>query len=797
MQLKSISMQGFKSFAKKANIDLSTPVTGVVGPNGSGKSNVAESIRFVLGEQSMKGLRSKSGSDLIFKGSSFLSPLSRASVSIHLDNTDKKINEKILSRNSEQNEILLNFINLDEIILTREIYSDGASEYLINGTKVRLKDVQELLAMANISASSHTIVNQGEADRILLSNNTDRREMIEEALGLRIYHMRIKDGEKKLDKVRSHLQEIDLLRRENTPHLNSLRKQVKELEKREEEIDTASKMLKVYLFKEDKNLKLKKEEIKHHENIFEKINILEDELISLAKEKESFLNDDKNTYTQKEIEKINEEIKYEEEKLSILDKERDILYKEIVSLDLEIKFLEKKKEEILNKNKNLENIKEDIENYLINKSTFKAFEGNRERLWHNILSLYEAKKYEELKTDLIFAQSEEKDFFSEIKKEEVQKEKNKEENLKIENDYDGEINSLQITIKEKKEKFDEINFEKKNLEKEMEIKSEKKNRLLTEEKEKSYKIDNKILSLKLEIEKLNSIKENIKLKSESIKNQEFDFENLLKEMSVLIGSLAFQYRSFNESESREEEKVFLDLENHDLLRKIERSKIKIEESGIINAGEILEEYKNLSERDQFLANEIMDLENSRMNLENLIKDLKDTLLLEFNTGLQKINTNFNNYFNEIFPGGKASLAIEKIERKNSENNLEEDFDEQKEKEPGIEISVNLPEKKVKDLQMLSGGERALSSIALIFAMSSINHPPFMVLDETDAALDEANARKYGKMIRRLAERSKLLVITHNRETMNQCDVLYGVTVGAEGCSKLLSIKFDQATEYAK
>lgn len=797
MQLKSISMQGFKSFAKKVNIDLSTPVTGVVGPNGSGKSNVAEAIRFVLGEQSMKGLRSKSGSDLIFKGSSYISALSRASVSIHLDNTDKKINEKILSRNSEQNEILLNFINLDEIILTREIYLDGASEYLINGTKVRLKDVQELLAMANISAASHTIVNQGEADRILLSNNTDRREMIEEALGLRIYHMRIKEGERKLDKVHSHLQEIDLLRRENTPHLNSLKKQVKELEKREEEIDIASKMLKVYFYKEDKNIKAKKEETKHHENIFEKINILEDELISLSKEKESIANNDQNTDSQKKLEEISSEIKYEEEKLSILDRERDILYKEIVGLDLEIKFLEKKKTEILNKNSNINEIKEDIENYLINKHTFKAFEGNRDRLWHNILSLYEAKRFEELKTDLLLAKEEEKAFFTEIKKEEIQKEKDKEKNTETENNFEEEINSLRSTEKEKKIKFEELNNSKREIEKEIHQKLETKNNLKGEEKEKSYKIDNKILSLKLEIEKLNSIKENISLKTSAIRNQEFDFENLLKEVSVLIGSLAFQYRSFNEAEMTDEDKTFFTLEQHDLLRKIERSKIRIEESGIINAGEILEEYKNLSERDAFLSGEIADLENSRMNLENLIKDLKETLLVEFNTGLEKINFNFNNYFNEIFQGGKASLAIEKIEKKIKEDNLEEDFEEEKEKEPGIEISVNLPEKKVKDLQMLSGGERALASIALIFAMSSINHPPFMVLDETDAALDEANARKYGKMVRRLAERSKLLVITHNRETMNQCDVLYGVTVSAEGCSKLLSIRFDEAVDYAK
>lgn len=797
MQLKSISMQGFKSFAKKVNIDLEAPVTGVVGPNGSGKSNVAESIRFVLGEQSMKGLRSKSGSDLIFKGSSFLSPLSRASVSIHLDNTSKKINEKILSRNSEQNEILLNFINLDEIILTREIYSDGASEYLINGTKVRLKDVQELLAMANISAASHTIVNQGEADRILLSNNSDRREMIEEALGLRIYHMRIKDGEKKLDKVRSHLNEIDLLRRENTPILNSLRKQVKELEKREEEIDMASKMLKIYLFKEDKNIKSKKEETNFHENILEKINILEDDLVTLAKEKEILEENNQNTEIQKEIQKIKEEIIFEEEKLNILEKEREILYKESINLDLEIKFLEKKREEILNKNKNLEEIKDDIENYFVNKNSFKAFEGNRDRLWHNILSLYEAKRYEELKTDLYLAKEEEKNFFNEIKKDEIQKERQEIIERAEESDFNTEIKTLKDRLEGRKTRLEELDYSKKNFEKEIEIKKEKKNRLLNEEKEKSYKIDNKILSLKLELEKLNSVKENIKLKSENIKMEELDFENLLKEMSALIGSLAFQYRNVKEDELSDDEKIYFALEKHELLRKIERSKIRIEESGIMNAGEILEEYKTLSERDEFLSKEIADLENSRMNLENLIKDLKDTLLLEFNTGLSKINENFNNYFNEIFPGGKASLAIEKIEKKISEENLEEDLDEEKTKEPGIEISVNLPEKKVKDLQMLSGGERALSSIALIFAMSSINHPPFMVLDETDAALDEANARKYGKMVRRLAERSKLLVITHNRETMNQCDVLYGVTVGAEGCSKLLSIKFEDATEYAK
>ena len=120
-------------------------------------------------------------------------------------------------------DIVINFINLDEITLTREIYADGQSEYTVNNTKVRLKDVQELLALAQISAAGHTIINQGEADKILLSNNKERREILEEALGLRIYHMRIKESEKKLSKVSDHLREIDLMRKENLPHLNFLK----------------------------------------------------------------------------------------------------------------------------------------------------------------------------------------------------------------------------------------------------------------------------------------------------------------------------------------------------------------------------------------------------------------------------------------------------------------------------------------------------------------------------------------------------------------------------------------------
>ncbi len=792
MYLKSVSMQGFKSFAKKINIDLTAPVTGVVGPNGSGKSNVAEAIRFVLGEQSMKGLRSKSGSDLIFKGSSKIAPLSRASVSMYLDNTSKKIDEKIINSNTETSSALSNFITLDEIVLTREVYSDGTSEYLINDTKVRLKDVQELLAMANISVAGHTIVNQGEADRILLSNNFERREMVEDALGLRIYQMRIKEGEKKLEKVKIHLNQIASMRRENLPHLNYLKKQVKELEKREEEIGFIDEMLKVYLYKENIEIERKRKDIPQN-GVDGQIDALETELHTLSdakRETEKRINEagENNEATQT----LSTELKDIERELHQILEERERVYREILNLEVEIKFLEKKQEEIKNQ-KNISEVVEEVKNYFIDKQDLHSFAGNRDLLWKNIFELYDLKNYEELHTVLKDTNINEKAFFEQLTNQDVNKIKNT-NNSPTEN-FSSEIKNLEDKLFEKKNTLEKLDEQKNQIISKKEEKSEELKRIEKDAQENTYKLDNKILQLKLDLEKLYSQKEAIRLREENLAEQEKDFETLIQEMSSLIGNKVFDYKNFDENTMPDEERVLFELSQHDLGKKLERSRIRIEESGVINAKDILDEYNHLTERDSFLAGEIADLENSQNNLETLIKDLKDTLLSDFNQGLQKINTNFNNYFNEIFPGGKASLSLEKIVKPIVEGvNLEE---AEEEKEPGIEITISLPEKKIKDLQMLSGGERALSSIALIFAMSSINHPPFMVLDETDAALDESNARKYGKMIRRLAERSKLLVITHNRETMNQCDVLYGVTIGSDGSSKLLSIKFNEATEYAK
>jgi chromosome segregation protein len=165
MHLARLTIAGFKSFAKKTAFDFASPVVGVVGPNGSGKSNVAESIRFVLGEQSMKSMRGKRGEDMIWNGSSAVPRANRGSVSIVFDNHDRFLN-----------------LDIDEVTIERVVQRDGVNEYRLNGSIVRLKDVMELLAGANIGESGHHIISQGEADKILSASVRDRREMLEDAL---------------------------------------------------------------------------------------------------------------------------------------------------------------------------------------------------------------------------------------------------------------------------------------------------------------------------------------------------------------------------------------------------------------------------------------------------------------------------------------------------------------------------------------------------------------------------------------------------------------------------------------
>ena len=216
MILKRLELSGFKSFAKTTILQFPSAVTAVVGPNGSGKSNVAEALRWVLGEQSMKSLRGKKGEDLIFNGSQTVAKMGRASVSLVFDNKNK-----ILP------------VDFDEVIIARLVHRSGENEYLVNDSPVRLKDIAELLGKVGLGASSHHIISQGEADRFLNASAKERKEIIEKALGLKIYQTKKADAEKRLEKTAENIKQVESLRREIQHQLKFLKKEAEKIEEAE------------------------------------------------------------------------------------------------------------------------------------------------------------------------------------------------------------------------------------------------------------------------------------------------------------------------------------------------------------------------------------------------------------------------------------------------------------------------------------------------------------------------------------------------------------------------------------
>ena len=743
MRLSYITISGFKSFAKKTTIDVTQQVTGVVGPNGSGKSNIAEAIRFVLGEQSMKSMRSKTGSDVIFKGSEHLSALSRASVTMVIDNR-KKEGEGIDTSAISQD--LAPYLMYDELTLSRIIYADGTSDYTLNNAKVRLKDVQELLSFAGIGGSAHTIINQGEADRILLASPKDRKEALEDALGLRVYHMRLNESKRKLERVKIHVREVELLRQEIKPHLEHLGRQVKKIESQEEERKKLYQLLVAYFHVEDKELASLRERINEQgssSSLLLVTETIEKELRVLGEKKV-----DQPDGTQSEKNRLQAERR-------LLAERKDQVTKTLGRLEAEKSFLEKE-------------LSKDIEvtSTSIPQSDLKM---GHVTITNGLTSLQRSLLVPDVEHAL--ATTEEltnvvDDFFVKYQHDTNSKK----------DDLKKQLDEINLFIQEHETK--ELNLRDDLLSVENTIATLDKNveQTLTTRHEE----EKKVMMLQ---SKLRELESTIMLRRQEEKEFSLRTEHytaLFEEGKVIVGRLLIDYKSVVPDQ------MYNATKKQDLMRAIERSKLRIEEAGVPNKDEIISEYRTTKERDEYLTKELADIKESEQKLLFLINDLTSTLSERFSAGVQEVSKVFSEFFGEVFVGGKAKLALTKSSK----------IDEMGEEtmEEGIDLDVLLPNKKVKELAMFSGGERALVSIALLFAMSSITPPPFMVLDETDAPLDESNARKYGFMLKRLSEKSKLLVITHNRETMNHCDMLYGVTIGVDGGSKLLSINFKQAEE---
>lgn len=738
--LKRLEIAGFKSFARKTVLDFSSSVTSVVGPNGSGKSNVAEAFRFALGEQSMKSMRGKRSEDLIWSGSNMAPRANRAAVTIVFDNAAR----------------IFPKLEFDEVAIERAVFRDGASEYAINGSKVRLRDVQELLASANVGETGHHIISQGEADRILTALPRERRSMLEDALGLKVFEFKKQEAERKLEKTEENVAQVEALRREIAPHIRFLAKQVERLDRAEELMKELRAASQAYFALEEAYLRHERAGTETQlRDVQERLAVLEAELQAF----------EERATTDAEGMKRSEAVRKAERELDRLTGERSALAREMGRIEGALASARQRASAVAHDpyvkvpREDLETLREEVDRQV---SAVEGAEPGAIRAALMTLRTAITAFFERFATggDELMAEEEQAAHALEAARRDL--------------DAKDEVLAEAIAVarnallgaREATMAHEETGREQ--------------NRRLLELADAKAKAEGERARLSARMGELDYLQE--------------EMEQGKQEVVALAGVNALSYDQAAAPPAEERRA------QEDRKRAMERLKIRVEEAG--GSGEdVRTEYREATEREAFLAKELEDLAVSGAGLRELIADLDAELQKSFSEGLAKVNESFGAFFALMFGGGGARLILEEVAKAGEDEDADDYEDEApargKSQKPGIEIAVNLPKKRVQALMQLSGGERALTSIALIFAMSQVNPPPFLILDETDAALDEANSRRYGDMIESLSSRSQLIVITHNRETMSRAGILYGVTMGADGISKLLSVKFEEAAAVAK
>lgn len=592
MQLLSADIQGFKSFAKRVHVSFGPGITGVVGPNGSGKSNIAEAIRWVLGEQSVKALRAKERTDIIYSGS--IGNAAYARVTLTFDNESGKFP-----------------VEAGEIAIMRTLHRDGESRYTVNGEDVRLLDLQHMLAQAGIGTKSYAVISQGTVDQYLTATPAARRELFDEATGIKPLKITLNTSNQKLARAQAHADEIRVVLAELTPKVTFLQRQIDRYEKRdawEQEFQEKQRAWYTATWHA-------KQEAIHASQ-------------TAAEEAQQAI-----TRTQ--------DARIAAENANI---------QSIAAPTLSVRALLRAAHTALT-------------------AIVKGETPDTKELQHLLISIHAV-----------------------LNADEAQKPRTP--SLALERARQAEI------VAQRNEAASRIGLQQ-------------------------------------------AEREAAALEQEIMRECGTQF------LSSLPSTPIPETAPINPEDLRRLADKISAVGQRDEL--------------------VVKEYEDASRRSQEFASQLQDIERTMQDIQRCIAEVTAQMDETFARQFEQINTSFQSFFSELFGGGSAQLT---------------------QSEEGIDITVTPPRKRTRHVSLLSGGERALTSLALLLAILNAQEPPFIVLDEVDAALDEANSRRFATLLKQQSHTTQSIVISHNRETMAAANVLYGVTMHADGVSTLYSVKIE-------
>jgi chromosome segregation protein len=736
--LKRLELNGFKSFAGKTVLEFPAGIVAIVGPNGSGKSNIVDSLRWLLGERDAKNLRGARVEDLIFAGTQKRARVGMASASLYFENKNKFFP-----------------VDFEEVVVSRQISRDGQSKYFLNKSEILLRDLIDFFAKARLGSRGLIIIGQGDSDLFIRSTPLERREMIEEILGLREYQIKKADAERRLKNSKINLDKVTALVEEIEPHLRSLKRQTSRWERRDSLQEELTALENRFFGFQLHELRAKSTQVENRvAEHTTQYSVLEKEK-SAAQLRQAAVEE-----SQPEERKRLLQIK---QQVSDLMETRSKLQKDIGRIEAQIEMAKRtvskgtdhSSEHLIDV---LQKIKSELENVL-NEETVAVMAAIETVLEEISFALEEkaashtAPVPDSLRRD-----------FEDAAKDLAELEKNISALREQERGLEASQESFYATFKG----------------------SVADVQLAQGKLDAWEKINRELL---LEKERIDLRRDEVLRQVDQAGRKAEEFRDAASAQGFANGTGATGGGDLQETE-----------------RRIFRLRGDLASIGEVDHA-LMKEAEDTETRHQFLMKESEDLTKAVVDLHALMHELNEKIKTEFDKSLSKINDEFAKFFSMMFDGGSAKLKVLKpksertadddedgesaLENERGQNDGPQTEDELfQEKNGGVDIEIKLPRKKTTSLDMLSGGERSLVGIAALFAMVSVSPPPFLVLDEIDAPLDERNARRFGTMLKDFSKRTQFIVVTHNRATMEAADILYGVTLAEDGSSKVVSLKLE-------
>ncbi len=766
MYLRSIEMKGFKSFPERARLEFSPGVSVIVGPNGSGKSNITDAVLWALGEQSPGAIRGASMQDVISAGGKGVGQRRAAEVEVVIDNSEGRA-----------------ATDLSEISIQRRLDRSGEGTYRLNGARCRLVDIVEVLSDTNLGREMHSVISQGRVESIVHSKPRERRLLIEEAAGLGKHRKRRRRSELKLRSARDNLDRALDLEREARARLRPLKRQAQAAE------------LGARIEREELELRgrLVAEELRSGADS------------ALAAEKAAGQVRSERAAIEKRLSEVSEQRRAAEERFAARDRERTQAWGLLTKLRSDQQRIAVRAAALADREAelaaSLESLRAEFGPLTLDVGAGTAVPGERARKLEQELGeidtglsaaaggLARARSADASESDreaalgAVLTGAERasrharraEGLLGERHREALrQRVAAGEELLDDARSAAAAVGAAEAAIRARVERIEA--------------------KVVGEEGDGDAIADEMRACSQREYE----LQAEMKAASDRLTEAEVEATQLGDRRAEAARELASIAERLGEEVGPAEEALG-DEERVQIDRRLERLERRRAQIGPFNP--LAErEYEEAREHVESLQLQREDTERGMRELEALIRDIDREIERAFEQTFEATAENFGEMVEHLFPGGRGRLRrvnlrpAEEPQQAAAEDVEGEDEEEDERQDLGVEIEVTPAGKSTRKLSLLSGGEKSLVALAFVFAVFLARPCPFYILDEVEAALDDANIDRFLQLIRRFANRAQFVIVTHQKRTMDAADILYGVTMGGDGVTKVISRRLPREAE---